>query len=142
MLLDWNSGDIYTRIQVDSSKSRIEILKSFFGPKFPTLAYPFSMAHVWVELKKNLSDFAQNFPTYTWVYTVDKLLWERLSKKGLVELYRQSDSYMIWSSDHWNISITESLKDWPLNQAFCKRNWWTFSKTVFFPQSFGIVRTL
>ena len=28
---------VYTRVQVDSSISRIEILKSLFGPKFETL---------------------------------------------------------------------------------------------------------
>ena len=37
---------VYTRVQVDSSISRIEILKAIFDPKFVTLVYPFSMARV------------------------------------------------------------------------------------------------
>ena len=38
--IDGNENEkttVYTRVQVDSSISRIEILKSLFGPKFETL---------------------------------------------------------------------------------------------------------
>ena len=39
---------------------------------------------------------------------LDELLWEGLSvvgspRRGLIELYRQSNNWMIWLSDHWNV---------------------------------------
>ena len=42
---------------------------------------------------------------------LDKLLYEKLSKKGisqkgLVELYHISNGYMKWSSDDWNVCTT------------------------------------
>ena len=37
----------------------------------------FSMARVYVELKKKLSEFAQNFPTYTGVYTLSAIFQDR-----------------------------------------------------------------
>ena len=36
-LLNCGGYTVYTRVQVDSSISQIEILKSLFGPKFETL---------------------------------------------------------------------------------------------------------
>ena len=82
---------VYTHVQVDSSISRIEILKSLFGPSSSDLSIA-SMARLQVELKKKLSDFAQNFLTYTQVYTVIKLntFFGRFHRPRLLAIEHQS----------------------------------------------------